>query len=848
MSVQVTHNNKGHFYRIAIDIAKEGSELWDLTPYVKGRVGDNRFGLQIVWFYQGRKLDVTNMKPFIRGNVGHYSFDELKNLQMAPDADVVTSHGDPNDCGPDGEATYYFPEQMFPKDGIFKGFIGLESNDGDKQRLTGVNIWFSVLPNVANMGKACDFYVDVLDKTVANFNEKIRQQGIQFDTVLNQELQKEKDLIQQKLDAASDAIDTDKAALKKLSAAVGAIQAQINAGDVVTLVRHEKDFGELKDGQTLLSQEISKRLAQIAVRPEAFLNLDDLKAKYPKGAEGIFIVGDTKHGYIYNNGEWVDTGTAFGTGLTNSEERTLHNALYGKTIVYDAASKEPPYDDLDTLETNTIVTYATDITEIRHAPDNLVLGSSQGATVMTFNYSSDTADSAGKVQWLIDNNADQYVRVCWGNPVAWSEWKSSLIRSYPIVYDNNLQAPFDNLNTLPANSLIIYATSLAKVSGIPDDAQKAEGATVLTLGSHLSGYNAGTIQILILSNGRLYHRLIWGSDPKYIAWTHSLTMDDLLKHETGIMAYDNDINEGRYNDLNSIPVNKTVTYSITDDTAKKVKNLPEFTAGTVRTLSCDIADAAGQIQIFVDQNNNMYHRILWGYPASYGPWKSEKTDLERNSIKPTISLFQNIGIIGDSYASGELYVNEKYTDHYDISWGQILARKNGIKAVNFSKGGLTTRDWLADDHGLSLLNSSDQQDLYLIALGINDYQKLGDSYLGVENDINTETNTFYGNYGKIISAIRTKAPQSKIVLSTMSYDSQGTAHNYNEAIKTLAQHFGLPVIEQNNDPLFTSDLYLNHMVGGHPTAPIYAAMANAFQRLIEKSMVDNLDYFMTYKQ
>lgn len=85
---------------------------------------------------------------------------------------------------------------------------------------------------------------------------------------------------------------------------------------------------------------------------------------------------------------------------------------------------------------------------------------------------------------------------------------------------------------------------------------------------------------------------------------------------------------------------------------------------------------------------------------------------------------------------------------------------------------------------MSLLSSSDPQDLYIIVLGINDYQKLGDAYLGVENDVNTQANTFYGNYGKIITAIRAKAPQAKIVLSTMSYDGQGTAHNYNEAIKT----------------------------------------------------------------
>ena len=82
----------------------------------------------------------------------------------------------------------------------------------------------------------------------------------------------------------------------------------------------------------------------------------------------------------------------------------------------------------------------------------------------------------------------------------------------------------------------------------------------------------------------------------------------------------------------------------------------------------------------------------------------------------------------------------------------------------------------------------------------------------------------------------------------MSYDGQGVQHNFNEAIKTIAKHYGLPVIVQVDDPLFTSEFYISHMVGGHPTAPVYSAMANAFQRLIEQSMVDNLDYFMTYKQ
>lgn len=265
----VTHNNNGHFYRIAIDIAKEGAEVWDLTPYFKGRVGDDNFGLQIVWYYQGRLLDVTNMTPYIKGNVGHYSFDEKENLQMAPDADVVTSHGKPSDCQANGQVTYYFPQQMFPTDGVFKGFIGLEDED---QNLTGVDIWFRVLPGVAKMGHACDVYVDVLDKTIADFKEKIRQQSIDFDAALQLELQKEKDLVQQKLDAASDAMDEDTAALKKLAAAVGAIQAQIDAGNVITKTDYQKDKAATDtrvDANTRELQSHDAQLKQLTASPSS---------------------------------------------------------------------------------------------------------------------------------------------------------------------------------------------------------------------------------------------------------------------------------------------------------------------------------------------------------------------------------------------------------------------------------------------------------------------------------------------------------------------------------------------------------------------------------------------------
>lgn len=212
-----------------------------------------------------------------------------------------------------------------------------------------------------------------------------------------------------------------------------------------------------------------------------------------------------------------------------------------------------------------------------------------------------------------------------------------------------------------------------------------------------------------------------------------------------------------------------------------------------------------------------------------------------------ISMFSSIGVIGDSYASGELVFDGNYVDHYEISWGQILGRKNGIKVTNFSKGGLTTQTWLTNEHGLSLLNSSDICDLYILALGINDYSRGKEAYLGTTSDISAQSDTFYGNYSKIINAIKSKAPGSKIVISTIAYKSDLT-DKYNDAIRKLATHFGIPVIDQQSEPFFSSDYYLNHMQGGHPTGPVYSGMAKAIQNLIEQSMSDNLSYFETFKK
>ena len=212
---QIKHNNDKKFYHIAIDIAKEGAQLFDLTPYVKGRVGDNGFGLIIDWYRQGLLMNVNDTyKPVIDGLVGGYSFDKNNNLKMADDASPVYSVGKPEDCGPAGQVTYYFPEQMFPKEGIFKGYLGLIDDKGN--RYSGVDIWFAVLAGNARMGIACDFYISELEKAIATAEEDLRNSKKSMQTVVDEFTSKMNDLTNRLETQAT----TDQATLDALEAKI----------------------------------------------------------------------------------------------------------------------------------------------------------------------------------------------------------------------------------------------------------------------------------------------------------------------------------------------------------------------------------------------------------------------------------------------------------------------------------------------------------------------------------------------------------------------------------------------------------------------------------------------------
>lgn len=61
-------------------------------------------------------------------------------------------------------------------------------------------------------------------------------------------------------------------------------------------------------------------------------------------------------------------------------------------------------------------------------------------------------------------------------------------------------------------------------------------------------------------------------------------------------------------------------------------------------------------------------------------------------------IFRTIGCIGDSLSSGEhegtaADGSKTYHDYYEYSWGQYMARNIGAKIYDFSKGGMTAKEY-----------------------------------------------------------------------------------------------------------------------------------------------------------
>lgn len=395
------------------------------------------------------------------------------------------------------------------------------------------------------------------------------------------------------------------------------------------------------------------------------------------------------------------------------------------------------------------------------------------------------------------------------------------------------------------------------------------------------GLQEYVVQYLLTPNSTLYYRVKWREwRPWYKCSTIDIVLPTFLVHtETG--EFVGTLNDGKNAQVGGSKVN-LATGSVGNHSClvadvqggDTLKVYCTWTGNESYGCGWIATDANGNVvdKFYGDGNGNGYLYAIMPDNASkiyvnglnglvptaekttttkhLDCYTREEVDSKlQKGVGPNISLsmFRKFGVVGDSYASGEVYWKEgsewKSKDKYSISWGQILARKHGNECTNYSQGGLSTRTWLYSStvNGLTKMLNSEAEDLYILALGINDYYGLGESYLGTINDITTNADTFYGNYGQIIEQIKAHAPYAKLILFTCAGDTE-IVQKFNTAIINIANHYGIPHIVQMEDSFFSSDIY-NDMVQGHPRGVAYCGMANAFDRLINDCLKNNYVYF-----
>lgn len=214
--------------------------------------------------------------------------------------------------------------------------------------------------------------------------------------------------------------------------------------------------------------------------------------------------------------------------------------ITAKKCFTDPSSVEPPYNDFDTIPTNTIL-WINGTANILHMPSEVSSSRITGCTILTYNSNMiDVSSNNGGVQiatYILrpynDSNKTEcfsYIRMNWGD--TWQEWQAltnnTSIKATKCVYET-AEAPYDDLNTFPLNSYNWYYN--CKPSHCPPNV--GNRFTVMSYGGGVSQYGKiffqtpGTTQFLYdLEYNNIYARACWSN-----GWTDWVLLNEQANNE-----------------------------------------------------------------------------------------------------------------------------------------------------------------------------------------------------------------------------------------------------------------------------------------------------------------------------
>ena len=186
------------------------------------------------------------------------------------------------------------------------------------------------------------------------------------------------------------------------------------------------------------------------------------------------------------------------------------------------------------------------------------------------------------------------------------------------------------------------------------------------------------------------------------------------------------------------------------------------------------------------------------------------------------------------------------------SWPAVLERITGTKYNNYSRGGMTAREYVqswADTNGFWQWNQA-----YIIALGNNDSFVFGHP-LGSVKDVNADCpqdngDTFLGNMGKIVSKLKTIEPNARIFVVTPQLRGEACDNDIRYIASELAKlcdmfEFTYLLDMTAHAPVYDAEMRKSFGLGFHPNPMGYYAYALTVGNYIDYIIRSNPQEFAT---
>lgn len=616
--------------------------------------------------------------------------------------------------------------------------------------------------------------------------------------------------------------------------------------ELANAIRTKKNGKDVREPIAQLADKLDSAIkgqnigSVVATPTKVFANLSALQSAYPNGADGVMVTINDGHKHFWQDNSWVDAGVYQSDGIAPTLQADIDNSVIGNGLYKTYENVPENLRLFDKVPNNTIMAFDFDVSQYpdMHAPEK----SGKGVLVTLSNNGHNNIESGGKFQLFHSANNQLWSRVCWTGTNTFKPWFSltqqdtSITQPIDEAFANN-NLVYSDLNTIPTGTYTYYSDSyVANTPKIYADTTTF-GFTVTTFEYGFSlnptvNNKGGRVQLLATIDGLMLSRISWGGDTSYSTWeplNNNVGLGVSFNSETETVSkqiyhFNEDYD---LTDASDLSPQSVVTYPYDN---------PKNGVGTGTYVTYNgINGLGGKAQLAFKDNGELYYRVFWGRePSDDKAWSKVKIDEPVQSQTPAyLSLFEKVAVIGDSYASGEIYDKDgrnQHGDQYNHSWLAILSRKYGFSYYNYSKGGQTAYGWMHEtprSHG-EFTTDNKHFDLYFLNLGINDHDRNPADYAGVKADVANGTNSFYGEYGRIIETIKAKDPKAPIAIATITRSfGDGNHKRYNDVIRALASDYNLILIDFG-DNITNENIKSIVKRGGHPDAVGYAKLAQAF--------------------